>query len=157
MRKFDIDRSTFVAGAMTFVLVPVAARADGAKRAFRCKARLDSVRDKKTVRQAEVVVPDGKSVDFLDGVWNYDRMPRTPRGLYAVFSVKDAAKIHLKADFEYGRSGREAAGANNVGVLTDSKITVEDDFEPGVAVAYPWTIAGEDYMIVVSVEPVTPK
>ena len=151
-----IDRATFVAGVASLVLVPGAVLAADAKRTFRCKARLDSVHDKKTVRVVEALVPDGKTVNYLDGSWDYEHMPRRPLGLLAAFSVKDGSKVHLKADFEYGNSGREAAGGNNVQVI-DSKTTVDDDFDPAVPVAYPWKIAGDDYLLVVSVEPVAPK
>jgi hypothetical protein len=149
-------RSTFLASIAALALAPALAAADDVKRSFRIKARLDSVKDKKTVRQIETVVADGKRGDFLDGSWNYDRIPRMPVGLYAVFTVKDGAKIHLKADFEYGASGREAAGGNNM-LVTDAKTTIEEDFTPATPVAYPWTIAGEDYLLVISVEPVVPK
>lgn len=151
-----IDRATFVAGAISVVAIATPARAADAKRTFLCKAHLDSVHDKRTVRQVEAQVTDGKSADALDGTWSYDRMPRTPRGLAATFSVKDGAKIHVKGDFEYGASAKESAGGNNV-VVTDAKTSIDDDFAPGVPVAYPWKIAGDDYLLVVSVEPVVPK
>jgi hypothetical protein len=151
-----IGRATFIAGVITVVATSTTARAADAKRTFLCKAHLDSVHDKRTIRQLEVQVTDGKSADVLDGTWSYDRMPRSPRGLAATFSVKDGAKIHLKGDFEYGASGKESAGGNNV-LITDSKTAIEDDFAPGVPVAYPWKIAGDDYLLVVSVEPVVPK
>jgi hypothetical protein len=150
-------RSTFLAGAAFAVLAPSVARGDDAKHAFRCKAQLDRVRDKRSIRHVEVVVAgDGKSASGIDGSWNYQHMPRAPIGMYALFSVKDGAKLHVKGDFEYGDSDREAAGGNNM-VQTNSKTAIEDDFVPGVSIAYPWTIAGEAYLLIVSVEAADPK
>jgi hypothetical protein len=151
-----MNRRLFMAGVVGLTLCPFPSRAAEPKRSFRCRAKLDRVVDKKTIRQVEVVVQDGKSADVLDGSWRYDRMPRYPSGLYATFAVKDGAKIHLKGDFEYGQGGREAAGGSTI-VMTDSKTSVEDDFEPAHPVAYPWTIGGEDYLLTVSVEVVVPK
>ncbi len=151
-----MNRATFVAGVFGMVIVASRVRAADAQ-TFRVRIRLDSVRDKRTVRQLEAVVPDGKRVEVLDGTWDYDKVPRKPLGLFAAVTVKQGAKMHVKGDFEYGSSGRDAAGGNTVVQLVDAKTSIEDDFDAGVAIAYPWKIAGEDYMLVVSAEPVAPK
>ena len=148
----SIDRAAFVAGVSS-VLCAVAAPAlaADAKPSFRCIAHLDRVRDKRTMRHVEVTVADGKRGDVIDGSWDYSRMPRAPLGLYAVFTASSGKKVHLKADFDYGSSGGDPAGGNNV-LITDAKTSIEDDFDLGVPVAYPWKIAGEDYLLVVSVD-----
>lgn len=151
-----IARKTFVAGVAMFGLAPSLARAEDEPRAFRCKARLDRNRDKKTIRQVEVVVPDGKTASALDGSWAYDRMPRTPRGLYVTFTAKRGAKIHLSGEAEYGSAENEQAGGTRY-TVTDAKLPFEEDLPPNTPIAYPWTIAGEDYTLVVSVQPVDPK
>jgi hypothetical protein len=152
----DIDRTAFLTALATLALLPSAARAADAKRSFRCTARLDRLRDKKTIHQVDVVVEDGKSVSFLDGTWNYNPMPRTPIGLYVTFTVKDGAKIHVKADAEYGAAGGDAAGSGTRVVVSDSKTQVDDDFDPGQPVAYPWTIQGEAHTLVITVQPAEP-
>lgn len=152
----DRTRRAFVAGVTGLILVPAFAAAADDKRTYRVKARLDRNRDKKTIRQVELVLPPGKTGDALDGSWAYDRMPRTPRGLYVSCTVKDAGKLHLKLDAEYGQANNEQAGGNNFAVF-DSKTSLDDDFTAGTPVAFPWTIAGEDHTLIVSVDPVAPK
>jgi hypothetical protein len=151
-----VDRAAFLASLAMLAVLPSAVRAADAKRSFRCTARLDRERDRKTIHQVEVVVEDGKTVSFLDGTWNYDYMPRVPLGLYVTFAVKDGPKIHLKVDAEYGQSAGDAAGSGTRMVMTDSKTKVDDDFEPGLPVSYPWVIAGENHTLVISVQPVPP-
>ena len=140
-------------GAMGLMVAP--ASAAGPKRTFRCTVRLDRDRDKKTIRQIDAVVEDGKTVSVLDGTWNYDQIPRSPRGLYATLTVSDGAKVHLKIDAEFGQAGGEAAGGNRV-IVTDSKTSVDDDFVLGQPVAYPWVIAGESHTLVVAVDVAPP-
>lgn len=150
------SRTSFVAALAALVITPSQALAAGEKRTFRVKARLDRNRDKKTLHQVEITAPDGKKADALDGSWAYDRMPRTPRGLFVSCTVTDGPKIHVKLDAEYGQANNEQAGGNNY-LVSDAKTSLDDDFAPAVPVAYPWTVSGEEYTLVVSVEPVAPK
>jgi hypothetical protein len=152
----DINRTGFLAVVATLAILPSTARAADAKRSFRCTARLDRARDKKTIHVVDAVVEEGKSVSFLDGTWNYNPMPRTPIGLYVTFTVKAGAKIHLKADAEYGQAGGDAAGSGTRVVVSDSKTQVDDDFDPGQPVAYPWVIQGEPHTLVLTVQPAEP-
>ncbi len=151
----DIDRAAFFVGIGAFALAPSLAFAADDKPKFRVKVRLERKRDKRILRQIETVVDEGKTVQVLDGTWNYDRMPRSPRGLLVSITAKSGTKVHLKVDAEYGQAGSEQAGGNNL-IIVDSKNEVEDDFDAGQEVAYPWTISGEDcmlYVVVTSVKP----
>ncbi len=152
----SIDRATFVAGVSSFICSAAPALAADTPPSFHCTASLDRVRDKRTIRHIEVTVAAGKRGDAIDGAWDYSRMPRAPLGLYGVFAVTGGKKAHLKADFDYGQSGGDASGGNNV-LVTDAKTSIEDDFDPAVAIAYPWKIAGEDYLLVVSMDPAAAK
>ncbi len=153
----SIDRAAFVAGVSSLLCAAAApALAADPKASFRCTAHLDRVRDKRTIRHVEVTVADGKRGEVIDGSWDYSRMPRAPLGLYAVFTARGGKKVHLTADFDYGQSSAEAAGGNNV-LVTDAKTSIEDDFDLGAPIAYPWKISGEDYLLVVSVDLAAPK
>ncbi len=95
------NRARFCMTVAAAALAPAMARAADDKPRFRVKTRLERTRDKRVVRQIETVVDDGKSAQVLDGTWNYDHIPRAPRGLLLTIAAKNGPKIHLKVDAEY--------------------------------------------------------